>query len=131
MHSQRIILRRWDWIATVYYDTSEEDAGRIVRHIEELNPSPGDLSGTRSLLSSGRNNEGMTFSSYSDRESVIVIGAADSPGEFFNTMLHEGFHLAKHICQCDGIDPFSEEAAYCMGDLCGKMFSSARRLLCK
>lgn len=64
-----------------------------------------------------RRDEGFTYSDPSLRRSVVAIGKTSTGPEFLNTTVHEIVHLALHIAQEDGIDPYSEELAYLIGDI--------------
>lgn len=47
----------------------------------------------------------------------IGVSETVSGPEFLNTTIHEIAHVAMHIAEEDGIDPYSEELAYLMGDI--------------
>lgn len=65
---------------------------------------------------------GLTYSSLSERRSVLAIGKCESDGSIINTIGHELLHVVAHICEQDGIDMLSEEPCYMMGSLCEKFF---------
>lgn len=98
--------------------------------MERINALDEDLYTAGSVLRNSGPNFGITYSNFAKRESVMVIGAAESPGEYFNTVVHESFHLSKHITQCDGIDPYSEDAAYITGDFVQKVYREFGDFLC-
>lgn len=64
-----------------------------------------------------RRDEGFTYSDPSLRRSVVAIGRTSTGPEFLNTTVHEIVHLALHIAQEDGIDPYAEDLAYLIGDI--------------
>lgn len=74
-------------------------------------------------------NTGLTFSK--GRKSIIVIGRAESAGQFLNTLVHEISHLSKHIAKRYGIDPHSEEVAYIIGDTLSMLYNTVSRYLCE
>ena len=76
-------------------------------------------------------NVGLTVSSFREKSSVVVIGVTDSPEEFNSTYDHEKGHLAMHICIEYGIDPFSEEFQYLVGEIGRQLFKVARYFLCE
>ena len=76
-------------------------------------------------------NTGLTYSNRKGRCSVVVIGLTSSPAEFQNTFDHEKGHLAMHICETDGINPFSEEYQYLTGEIGQQMFPIAKNFLCE
>ena len=61
----------------------------------------------------------------------LVISLTSSPEEFLNSWEHEKKHLARHIEQAYGIDPYREEAAYLEGTIAQKMFPVARKFICE
>ena len=75
-------------------------------------------------------NNGLTYSNFKDRCSVVVIGLTKSPEEFQNTFDHEKGHLAMHIANALNIDLLGEEFQYLTGEIGQKMFLVARRFLC-
>lgn len=75
-------------------------------------------------------NIGLTFSSFSHRYSVVVLGITSSADEFQNTFDHEKGHLAMHIAKSLHIDLQGEEFQYLTGEIGQKMFKVAKRFLC-
>ena len=69
-----------------------------------------DLAKAVRNLRSGDRNTGIIYSNFQERETVMVISRTSSPEEFLNSWEHEKKHLARHIEQAYGIDPFGEEA---------------------
>ena len=82
-------------------------------------------------LESGNLNTGITYSNFGRRDTVMVISRTSSPAEFLNSWEHEKKHLARHIEQTYGIDPFGEEAAYLEGTIAQKMFPVAKKFICE
>lgn len=76
-------------------------------------------------------NAGSIYSNKYSRESLLIIGKADSTDEFYDTFDHEKGHLAMHICIADNIDPFSEKYQYLAGEIGKKMFCAAKELFCE
>lgn len=75
------------------------------------------LSKVSDNVRSGNLNEGFCYSNPMLRRSVVGIGETDSGPEFLDTTIHEIVHVAQHMAEKDGIDPFSEELAYIAGDI--------------
>ena len=76
-------------------------------------------------------NNGLTYSSFDERSSIVVIGLTNSPDEFQNTFDHEKGHLAMHISECDNIDVYSEDFQYLTGEIGRSMFPIAKRFMCE
>lgn len=78
----------------------------------------------------GRRDEGFTYSDPSLRRSVVAIGRTSTGPEFLNTTVHEIVHLALHIAQEDGIDPYAEDLAYLIGDITHEISDIVCELSC-
>ena len=73
---------------------------------------------------------GVTFSNPDYRTSVICINKATSREELINTISHEADHVQDIICKYYDVPLDSEQAAYLIGYLIGKMYYSSRMLFC-
>lgn len=130
MHRKKLPIRRYGWRTTVLCGARSSDSEAILGLMRRLGASDKDLYAAESMLRKSAPNFGLTFSSFPNRESVVVIGVAESSSEYFNTVVHESFHLSKHIAQCDGIDPYSEDAAYITGDFVQRVYTEFGDQLC-
>lgn len=130
MIRQVITLKDYLWRIRVYYAVDAYYAEEILSLMEDLGASGIELRKAANAMQSGCSNIGLTCSAPERRETVMVIGRADSPEEFQNTFDHEKGHLVKHICLADRVDPFGEEAEYLAGAIGQRMFRVARRFLC-
>lgn len=81
-------------------------------------------------LMSGNLNSGLCYSSFENRESVIVIGKTSSASETFNSTLHEFAHLSAHIAKADGLNHSGEPIAYIIGELAHDMWEYIKPYLC-
>ena len=102
----------------------------ILGNLEEIGCSDEKVDEIAEKLASQQYNTGLTYSNLKGRCSVIVIGLTSTPAEFQNTFDHEKGHLAMHIAEVDGIDPFSEEFQYLTGEIGQCMFPIAKRFMC-
>ena len=75
-------------------------------------------------------NSGVTFSNPEFRTSVVCINKTTSREELINTISHEADHVQDTICKYYNVTLDSEDAAYLIGYLVGKMYYSSRRLFC-
>ena len=73
---------------------------------------------------------GVTFNNPDFRTSVVCINKATSREELINTISHEADHVKSDICDYYNVQPDSEQAAYLIGYLVGKMYYEARKLFC-
>ena len=131
MVRQIIYILDYDWVCKVYYDARPDDAQEILDKMESIGCDKYDLLDAEYNLTSGLKNNGVTYSNFRERNSVMVIGQTSSAAEFQDTFDHEKNHLAKHITQASGIDPLGEEASYLSGAIGHQMFVVARFFLCE
>ena len=75
-------------------------------------------------------NAGVTFSNLEFRTSVVCINKTTSREELINTVSHEADHVQNAICDYYNVPLDSEQAAYLIGYLVGKMYYHSRRLFC-
>ena len=75
-------------------------------------------------------NSGVTFSNPEFKTSVVCINKTTSREELINTISHEADHVQDAICKYYNVTLDSEDAAYLIGYLVGKMYYSSRKLFC-
>jgi len=75
-------------------------------------------------------NSGVTFSNPDFRTSVVCINKTTSREELINTISHEADHIQDTICDYYDVPLDSEDAAYLIGYLVGKMYYHSRMLFC-
>jgi len=128
---QEFTVDRYDWLVRVFYLIDTFPLGEIIESLQELGCDEGEAYDTAESLELEGYNVGATYSNMYKRESLVIIGKADSAEEFYDTFDHEKGHLVMHICIADSIDPFSEKFQYLSGEIAGSMFSAAKELLCE
>ena len=75
-------------------------------------------------------NSGVTFTNSDYRTSIVCINKTTSREELINTISHEADHVQAAICDYYNVPLDSEQAAYLIGYLVGKMYYKSRRLFC-
>lgn len=75
-------------------------------------------------------NSGVTFTNSNFKTSIVCINKASSKEELMNTISHEADHVQDDICKYYDVPLDSEQAAYLIGYLVGKMYYHSRRLFC-
>lgn len=75
-------------------------------------------------------NSGVTFTNSNFKTSVVCINKASNKEELINTISHEADHVQSTICEYYNVPLDSEQAAYLIGYLIGKMYYNSRRLFC-
>ena len=128
---QEFTIDRYDWFVRVYYITDSFPEDDIIKDLIDLGCSKEDAEETVHNLMGEGINAGSIYSNKYSRESLLIIGKADSTDEFYDTFDHEKGHLAMHICIADNIDPFSEKYQYLVGEIGKKMFWAAKELFCE
>lgn len=75
-------------------------------------------------------NSGVTFTNSDYRTSVVCINKTTTREELINTISHEADHVQDAICDYYNVPLDSEQAAYLIGYLVGKMYYTSRSLFC-
>lgn len=130
MIKQYIHLDKYDWRIRVYYEVDAVWKDKIMGDVMDIGIKGKDARTAVAMLKKQEVDTGFTYSNLDEGESVVVVFYGSSAAQFFNSLIHEIFHVHKHICESKGIDPFGEEAAYLMGDLCGEIYPKIKHLLC-
>lgn len=128
---QDIYLPKYDWSITVYYAVNCYYTEEILGELEDYNPSNFEYNQIKSLMESCELNTGFTFTSYTKKKSLVVIGLTSYPEEFQNTFDHEKGHLAMHIAQYYHMNPYGEECQYLTGEIGKKLFPVAKNFICE
>lgn len=131
MIRQDFYIEEYGWHARIYYAVTTYWTERIANDLWDIGCRGSSLAKAIRSLQAGNMNTGITYSNFQDGETVMVISRTSSPEEFLNSWEHEKKHLARHIEQAYGIDPFGEEAAYLEGSIAQKMFPVAKKFICE
>lgn len=118
------------WQVTVFYHSSRRHLGFIVPALVDAGCNGEILDDIVEFLHKGEKNTGCTWSDEELKMSVIVISETTDAAQFNDTYDHEKGHLAMHICQIEGINPFSEKYQYITGEIGRTMFPAAQYFLC-
>lgn len=124
MQKKHLYLDKYMWQIDVFIIDFCHEADRVISSID--NYSIVEKIGTK--IKECGINTGMTFSK--GRKSIIVIGRSTNAGQFFNTLIHELFHLAKHIAKYYDLDPYGEELAYLVGDVSCMIYDITKKYMC-
>lgn len=128
---QDFALGRIGWRVKVFYAVTGYYIHDILRALREIGCRGEDLAKAYRQMFNFQLDTGITFSNPETRDSVMVIAMTSTPQEFANSLQHEQNHLARHICQALGIDPYSEDASYLSGEINAMMFPFAKTFLCE
>ena len=119
-----------DWYVIVWYAVDCYHTERIIEDLVRIGCRGEDMRTAKENLLSCQYNNGITFTNNANRSSVIVIGLADSPEQYHNSITHERGHLAMHIAQILGLDPYGEKVRYVEGEIAQKMWQYEHILIC-
>lgn len=75
-------------------------------------------------------NSGVTFTNSNYKTSVVCINKTTTREELINTITHEADHVQDAICDYYDVPLGSEQSAYLIGYLVGKMYYYSRSLFC-
>lgn len=117
------------WSVAVFCGRLDVMADGVLDALDGIDCPEPIIDEAEELLRRSAENTGLTYTNRKLRTSVLVIGEASSPAEFFNSLTHESRHLEAHIAQTLGLDPFGEEICYIAGEIAAKMFGIVRRHL--
>lgn len=130
MIRQHIYLPAYRWDILVFYWAEKDDAGEIVDAMRRLGAADGIIDSAEENILDSVQNTGLTYTNESERGTVMVIGQASSPEEFWNTLDHEKGHAVQHIGSALGMDHMGEPLQYLAGMLAMEMYPVARRFIC-
>ena len=111
------IVGKWAFIFA--YDIEEKNLGEVGDWLEALGAKQSEIRRAQKVLT--RENTGLTFTSQRLRMSVVCIGHADSDAQWWDTVVHEMYHLENAIIHYYDVDHNSEDAAYLQGYIMRKI----------
>jgi len=131
MITQEFYLKEYDWSVKIYYAVDTYYTDDILSDLLELDPSASEYFKAKRLLDECRYNEGFTYTNYSLKRTLIVIGLTSSPDEFQDVLEHEKGHLITHIGKYYELNPYGEEIQYLSGNVSKILFKKSKQFLCK
>lgn len=132
MIHQQIILEKYDnWLIDVYYGVTCFHICTIMDNLHEIGCDGRNAKQAYENLSSGDLNTGLTYSNYHNHHTVMVVGIADSPEQFANSLTHEIGHIVAHIGKTYRLDMYGEEVCYLAGKIAQSTFIVAKHFMCE
>lgn len=125
---RKVHIRYWTILFLFSFD--QYDMERIYDALVWANAPNSIISKVERNVSSGRLNEGFTYSEPSLRRTVFATGKAESGPEVLDSMVHEIIHICQHIAIEDGMDPYGEHFAYLGGDISREISDIVCELSC-
>lgn len=117
------------WRITVFLPLTRYHVEEILDTLKSIDISEENLATARENLTSGRVNNGFTFSNSGKRETVSVWAVCTSPAMYFNLIVHELHHLSVHIATANGLDLEGEDVCYIHGDTAQHLWSLCHPLI--
>lgn len=130
MIHQSIYLSKYDWMCSIWYAQTKYNLAGVMTDLQWIDCPTYKQREFLDMMNEGRYNCGMTYSNFDLRESVMVVGLADSEEQYTNSITHEIGHLAEQISEADGLDMHSEKPYYLMGDIAQRMYPVSHKLTC-
>lgn len=125
-----ITVKGKKWHVTAFYPVTRYHVNEIMHTLRDLGCDGYSLKRAYMNLATGQVNNGLTFSNFFSRESVVVFAISTSPEQYFNLIVHELHHLSVHVAVANGLDLEGEETCYINGDIAQMMFPTIKRLIC-
>lgn len=116
----KIFIKSYDWAVDVLYDCDCSNNEQIINYLENINCPISLLNKAIDNLNSCSLNIGFTYSNYNMRKSLMVISKATDKGQFYNTLVHECYHLVSHITK--NLITDEEDRAILIGDVISIMY---------
>jgi len=126
----QIMVKGKPWHITAFYPITCYHVKEIMAALCAIECNKSDLNKAYRNLSSGQMNNGLTFSNYSLRETIVVFAKSTSPAQYYNLFHHELHHTAVQIAIANGFDLDGEEVCYINGDIAQAMYPIAKQFLC-
>ena len=101
------------WAFIFAYDIGWKDIKEVCDWLEALGADEEDI--YRSQVALSKLNTGLTYSNSSLRMSVMCIGNATDKSQWWDTVVHEIYHLQNTISHYYDVDRDSEDPAYLQG----------------
>lgn len=130
MIKREIYLDKVDWKIEIYFDYICDYRDIVIDNLREAGIGKKKLEQAEDNLSACLLNTGLTYSSFMDKRSVIVLGETSSAKEFMKTYHHELGHAQTNICQYYDISPYGEDIQYVGQDIVDETWDLAKVFLC-
>lgn len=117
------------WNIEVFLPITKCDVAKIMQALIRIGIDNKNLSTAYDNLSSGRVNNGITFTNPYLREAVVVVAMSMNKQEYFSLIVHELHHLSVHIASACGYDLEDEEVCYINGDIASLLYPTINHLI--
>lgn len=115
------------WTVIIFFELDQMNIDEVLELLHKVGCSNKDLAYIENLVS--ELNTGFTYSNSDKLLSVVGISKGSSGGEVLDTVMHELDHVQMTICNYYGIIKDSEAAAYLMGYIAKRVYTSLTKIL--
>ena len=130
MIRQWLYIERYDWRVYIFYAVDSYYIEEIMWLLYCIECPRDFMRQAWENMSANKLNQGLTYSNYRRRETVMVIGLASSPAEYENSIQHELRHLVDNIVEALGLKP-GEPPGYLTGETAMMMHPVTKLLTCE
>lgn len=118
------------WRITVFLPITRYHVEEILDALRSIGITDKNYNTAKENLTTGRVNNGFTFSNSERRETVSVWAVCTSPAMYFNLIVHELHHLSVHIASACKLDLEGEDVCYINGDTAQYLWELCWPLIC-
>lgn len=118
------------WRVTVFLPITRYHVDEILDTLRSIEITDENYNTAKENLTTGRVNNGFTFSNAAKRETVSVWAICTSPAMYFNLIVHELHHLSVHIASANKLDLEGEDVCYINGDTAQHLWDLCHPLIC-
>lgn len=124
-----IVVNGKPWYITIFLPVTRYHVSEIMDTLSSIGINQENYATALENLTSGRVNNGITYSSSEHRETVSIWGFTTNPSEAFNLYCHEMHHLSVQIASMNGLDLEGEDVCYINGDIAQYLYPLCRPLI--
>ena len=128
---QKLHIKKYNWRIVILYEVTVEHLKYVLKILNEMDADEEAKEAATRNISANKYNTGFIYSNYINKQSVIVIGKADSSEQLLNTIAHEANHLETHISKVFGFSQAGEESCELIGYIMQRMSAVFKKLLCQ
>lgn len=130
MIRQQLYIERYDWVVYIYYAVDAYYIEEIMMQLQSIDCPREYMMQAYENMSANKLNQGLTYSNFRTRKSVMVIGLASSPAQYENSIQHELRHLIDNMVEALNLKP-GEPPGYLTGETAMMMHPVTKLLTCE
>lgn len=112
-----IIVDGEPWYITIFLPITRYHVNEIMDALYSIGINRKNYRIALGNLTSGKVNNGITFSNPLQRETVSVWARCENPMEYFGLIIHEMHHISVQIASANGFDLEGEDVCYINEDI--------------